>query len=128
MAQAAESARPAPPGVDSGQVLQLVVGLFVVLGAIGLLAWLFRRIPGMSGQAYGRGGLRVVTAIALGARERAAVIQVGDKQILVGISPAGVRTLYVLDEPLESDAPARAHAGEGFAQRLKAAIEYRKPQ
>lgn len=122
--QAAEAARPTAPGLDAGYFVQLVIGLVIVFGAIALLAWGAKRVPGlnaMQGQAGGR--FRVVAALSLGTRERAVILQVGDKQVLVGVTTHGMNTLLVLDEPILTEASGRGRSeGESFAQRLKAAL------
>jgi len=123
-AQAAEGVSPSAPSLDAGYMVQLVVGLFIVLGAIMALAWIARRMPGMNalhGQSGGR--FRIVAALPLGTRERAVILQVGEQQILIGITPTGINTLHVLAEPLVIDPTGRVHtSGENFAQRLKTAL------
>lgn len=91
---------PQAPGLGGAAVaLLLVVGL--ILG----LAWVLKRMPGSSFRQAE--GLRVVANIPLGARERAAVVQVGGEQLLIGIGAGGVRTLHVLPEPLPTPAPTQ---------------------
>ena len=81
----------------------MAVGLIVVVACIALGAWVLRRtLRGVAGSA---GALRVVGGLSLGARERVLLLQVGSRQLLLGISPGCIRTLYVLEEPLESTGP-----------------------
>ncbi|WP_028917062.1 flagellar biosynthetic protein FliO [Pseudoxanthomonas sp. J35] len=84
---------PAGPGL-----LGAFLALLLVLGLILALAWLLRRLPG-TGLRQAE-GLRVVASLALGARERAVVVQVGAEQLLLGVSPGGVRLLHALPAPL----------------------------
>ncbi len=88
---------PQGPGLG-GAFLALVLVLGLIVG----LGWLLKRLPGSGFRQAD--GLRVVASIPLGAKERAAVVQVGGEQLLLGIGAGGVRTLHVLPQPLP-DAP-----------------------
>ena len=91
---------PQGPGLG-GAFLALVLVLGLIVG----LAWLLKRLPG--GGFRQADGLRIVASIPLGAKERAAVIQVGGEQLLLGIGAGGVRTLHVLPQPLPEAPPAQ---------------------
>ena len=61
--------------------------------------------------------------MSMGARERIVLVQVGTKQLLLGIAPGQISTLHVLNEPLEAVSDAHPHLqGQGFAEKLSAAI------
>lgn len=119
-------ARPATAGQHAPELPGMgsaVAALLLVLALIVGLSWLLKRMPG--GGFRQAEGLRVVASIPLGARERAAVVQVGGEQLLLGIGAGGVRTLHVLAEPLP-DAAASRPAGptlpdfrQLLAQRLR---------
>ena len=75
--------------------IRMVLGLAVVLALLGATAWVSRRFRVSAGM---RGGLiEVVSGLSLGARERVVLIRVGGDQVLVGVSPSGMRTLHVLN-------------------------------
>ena len=77
--------------------IRMVLGLAVVLALLGATAWVSRRFRVGAGL---RGGLiEVVSGLSLGARERVVLIRVGGDQVLVGVSPSGMRTLHVLNQP-----------------------------
>jgi len=102
-------------GSMAGQLTQLMLGLLVVLAVIVALAWVVRRVQ----QAAPRGGqvIDIVSARALGPRDRLVLVQVGDEQILLGVSPGRITSLHVMKEPVRS--PARSEqATPEFAQRL----------
>ena len=88
----------------------VVVPLIVPLGA-----WVLRRT--LRGVVGTDGALRVVGALSLGARERVLLLQVGSRQLLLGVSPGRIQTLYVLEDPLEVPATER-RAGRDFAAHL----------
>ena len=95
-----------------------VLGLLLVLGLIFGLAWLARRMPGMTG-LRGNAGLRVVRSLALGTRERLVVVEVGGTQLLLGTGAGGTRLLHTLETPLVDDAPAQPTPfAQLLAQRL----------
>ena len=90
---------PAAPGLF-GAFMALVLVLGLILG----LAWLLRRLPGGFRPAE---GLRVVGSLALGAKERVMVVEVGGRQLLLGVTPAGISLLHDLPEPLPPVEPPR---------------------
>jgi flagellar protein FliO/FliZ len=100
-----------------GTFVSLGVGLVVVIGLIYGCAWIIRRMNGMTGM--NNGAIKVVSVMALGARERIALIEVGGQQILLGITPSTVRTLHVFDEPVVD---AANPASGDFARRLQSMI------
>jgi flagellar protein FliO/FliZ len=76
--------------------IRMVLGLAVVLALLGATAWVSRRFRN-SAQARG-GQIEVVSGLSLGARERVVLIRVGGDQVLVGVSPSGMRALHVLNQ------------------------------
>jgi flagellar protein FliO/FliZ len=94
-----------PTGDLASAALRMTAGLAVVLGLLLATAWLSRKYR-VAGRL--RGGLiEVVSGLSLGTRERVVLLKVGDEQVLVGISPSGLRTLHVLNTPVGTEsAPA----------------------
>ncbi|WP_296253567.1 flagellar biosynthetic protein FliO [Pseudomonas sp. UBA4194] len=99
----------------AGQLTQMVLGLLAVVGLIFVLAWLMRRVQ----QAAPRGGqvIDVVGAKALGPRDRLVLVQVGEEQILIGISPGRITPLHVMNKPVNAPSKPEQTTPE-FAQRL----------
>lgn len=92
-----------PAGDLSAAALRMVIGLAIVLALLGATAWLSRRFRVGAGM---RGGLiEVVSGLSLGARERVVLIRVGNDQVLVGLSPSGMRTLHVLKPTGDTQPP-----------------------
>ncbi len=98
-----------------GQLAQLVLGLLLVLGLIFALAWLLRRVQ----QAGPRQGqvIELISSRALSARDRLVLVQVGNEQILLGLTPGRITPLHVLKEPVEVASNAQPATPE-FAKRL----------
>lgn len=83
-----------PTGELASAAIRMVLGLAVVLGLLGATAWVSRRFRS---SAMARGGqIEVVSGMSLGTRERVVLLKVGGDQVLVGVSPSGLRTLHVL--------------------------------
>ena len=118
-AMAAEPvAAVAAPAVGSGvagQLTQLVLGLLLVLGLIFLLAWLLRRVQ-QAGPAGKGQVIELIGSRALGPRDRLVLVQVGNEQVLLGLTPGTITALHVLKEPVQ--VPSTEQATPEFAQRL----------
>lgn len=122
---ALKSAGSNAESVSAGYLGQLVVGLLVVLLCIIALAWIAKRFNRL--QSTPDGSLRVLGGMSMGARERIVLVQLGEKQLLLGVAPGRINTLHVLDEPIEalsgvsSSSPGQ-FSSMGFAEKLSAAI------
>lgn len=75
-----------------------VFALLLVLALIVGMGWLLKRLPG-SGFRPSE-GLKLVTSLNVGARERLVVVEVNGQQLLLGVTANGITTLHVLPEPL----------------------------
>jgi flagellar protein FliO/FliZ len=106
---------PASGGSMAGQLAQLVLGLLVVLGLIFFLAWMLRRVQ-QAGPAGKGQVIDIISSRALGPRDRLVLVQVGNEQILLGLSPGTITALHVLKEPVQ--VPVTEQAAPEFAQRL----------
>ncbi|HEY2418777.1 MAG TPA: flagellar biosynthetic protein FliO [Steroidobacteraceae bacterium] len=92
------------PG-PAGGTLRVTVAMVLVLAALMAAAWMARRFRGVGGTATS--SLEVLAQVSLGARERAVLLRVGDRQVLIGVAPGNVRTLHVVDGAAAAlDAPA----------------------
>ncbi|MFC0693771.1 flagellar biosynthetic protein FliO [Paraburkholderia humisilvae] len=96
----------AVPALGAGAILQTLIGLAVVIALVFGCAWLARRLGLQPGQ---RGGLvKTIGGTSLGGKERVAVVEIGDRWLVLGAAPGNVRLLY--------DMPAGStHAGPGGA-------------
>ena len=84
---------PSSPGLF-GAVFALLLVLALIVG----LGWLLKRLPGSGFRSTE--GLRVVTSLAVGAKERVVVVEVNGQQLLLGVTDGGISTLHTLAEPL----------------------------
>lgn len=77
---------------------QTLLWLLVVIALILLLAWLAKRIGGI--QMQNAGAIKVLSILPVGNKERIALVQVGDKQLLIGIAPGRVNTLHTFEQAI----------------------------
>lgn len=107
--------------INATGLIDVVVGLAIIVALIFLLAFAFRKF-GSTGAGMG-GLIKVISAMSLGGRDRIALISIGQKQMLLGISPGRIATLHVFDESIdEITAVATAEASQRsrseFADKL----------
>jgi flagellar protein FliO/FliZ len=92
-----------PTAPSAGGLAQVTFALLLVLVAIFAVAWVARRMRGFNNRVGD--AIDVLADIPLGQKERAVLLKVGAKQILVGVAPGRVNTLHVLEEPLDLKKP-----------------------
>ncbi len=102
-------------GIGSGQVLEVFVWLILVVLLIFGVAWFVKRFSGLGPQ--GSQHIKTLAVLPVGTRERIAVLQIGDRQIVVGITPNQISTLLELDKPLEF-----SQADGEFARKLQSLL------
>ena len=110
-AQGDSAARLIESPLSAGNLVDTGVGLLLVLGLMLGLVWLVKRyvqVPGI-----GKGQVQIQGGVSLGAREKAVLLSVEGRRLLVGIAPGRVQTLLVLD-----DNPAQT---TDFAEQLEMA-------
>jgi flagellar protein FliO/FliZ len=81
--------------VSSGDMLPWSMGLLVVLGIFFLCIWGLRKLTGVA--TSGPEKMRVVGGLSLGMREKVILLQVGKKQLILGVTPGRIDTLHVLE-------------------------------
>ena len=90
----AASSEPAPV-LSTGNVLDTVGGLALVLGLLLGVAWLVKRYMSVPGISKGR--IQVVGGVSLGPRERAVIVEVDGERLLLGVAQGNVRLLHHLE-------------------------------
>src|SRR5687767_11099177 len=119
---AAESAATAP-GVATGQALNLLMGMVIVLAVIALAAWLVKRF---APRGYGASGaLRVVAGAAVGPRERVVIVEIGSTWLVIGVAPGSVSRLHEMPRATTETAALAAADPSPFAAWLKQKMEKR---
>lgn len=99
-------------------ILNMGLGLAVVLVLIFGCAWLMRRVNGIQGAK--NSAMQIISVISVGQRERILLLEVGEQQILVGVTAQNVRTLHVFDEPVLN---TKVRGESDFATRLQSMLQ-----
>jgi flagellar protein FliO/FliZ len=101
----AEEVTSAPDPMSS--VLRVALTLVGMIAFIFLLAYFAKRLQGMtksgSGSFSGQGKMiKTLATVSLGLKEKVSLIQVGEQQLLIGITSQSIQTLLVLDTPIQT--------------------------
>lgn len=107
----AQSASP----VSVGSVAQLTLSLGAIVAIILALSWALKRLK-LAGPRS-RGDILVIDQVAVGPRERIVLVRVGESQVLVGVSAAGMVALTPLTTPIVLTRPT--DVAPAFADRLR---------
>jgi len=109
--------------LGAGAMLEMLLWLVVVVGFILACAWAYKRLNG--GVLAPSGVIKVRSVMSVGSRERIALVEIGNKQILLGVCPTQINTLHVFDEPVlpltETPEPGSRVSSE-FASRLQSLL------
>ena len=85
-------------GVVSGDLwaptIRMIMGLGGVLALLGVLAFAAKRLR--RGNAFQTGMIEIISGVSLGGREKVVLLRVGGDEVLVGMSPSGMRPLHVI--------------------------------
>ncbi len=102
--------------LNGSALLETFGGLLLVLAIIAFLAWLLRRTGQFNSAVNGE--MKIIAGLSLGSREKAILLQVGEQQILVGVTAQHVQTLHVLENNIEAQNKVKV-ATSGFADKLQ---------
>ncbi len=96
------------PVNNNASLVKTFLGLTLVLGMIFLMAKIGKRFhPAISAPDR---ALKIVSILSLGTKEKVALIQVGSKQVLIGVTPQSINTLMDIAEPILLDTPPTGNA------------------
>lgn len=111
--------------ITSGDVSTWAMALLIVLSIFFACIWALRKLNASTANSTEK--MHVVGGIPLGLREKVILLQVGKKQLVLGITPGRIETLHVLegDDCLSKEPTMTAVTTNGFAQKLLQAISAR---
>jgi flagellar protein FliO/FliZ len=119
--------KPAPQKISgTSQLASLLGGLALILVLIFGLSWFVKK--------FSQGGLmqnptiKMVSAMPLGTRERLMLVDVGGKQLLLGVTATQINTLHVFDEPVVILTDKAQSAPSDFSQKLMAILQQKNLQ
>ncbi|MCL2655964.1 MAG: flagellar biosynthetic protein FliO [Betaproteobacteria bacterium] len=81
----------ASAGETAGSVFSMLFGLAIVLAALFCVLHLIKRLQTRSGA--NQANLKLVGAIAVGPRERVVLLEVGERVLILGVTPSSINTL-----------------------------------
>lgn len=106
------------PVIDGSELLSMGLSMIIVIAAVIALGWLYSRFRFKDNA--GGDIINVIASRGLGPKERLLLVQVGDQQLLVGITASQVRTLHTFDKPFA--AAQVADESGGFVAKLRMAV------
>ena len=105
-------------------ILPSLAAFALVIAAIPAALWVLKRAQALRPSAAGT--LQLVAGLSLGPRERIAVVNVGGRALVVGITAQSITHLATLDEPVQVEpagsALAAGPASGAFARVLAARL------
>lgn len=98
-------------------LMSMLTSLIAVVLLILLLAWLVKRFnPQLGASPH----FKVIRSMPLGSRERLLIIELDNKQHLLGVTPHSINYLYQLDNPLpQHEMPKMAQGLSDFLSTAK---------
>jgi flagellar biogenesis protein FliO len=90
-------------GVPSRSLYTVACALTIVIGLFLVCAWLLRRGTSSSTATLPADVVSVLGRVSLAARQSALLLRVGNKLVLVSLSPGGAETITEVTEPAEVD-------------------------
>ncbi len=97
--------------------LKLGLALLLVLAMFFILASVMRRFNGLSSSA--NSGLKIIVALSLGSREKLVVVEAGDCQIILGVTPGNINKIHVLNDHIK---PQGLSGKYSFKKKLESII------
>jgi flagellar protein FliO/FliZ len=118
--------KPATQKVNSAsQLANLLGGLVLIIVLIYGLSWFVKRFS--QGGFMHNPTMKIVSALPLGTRERLMLVDVGGKQILLGVSATQINTLHVFDEPVVNNEKVQMEkkqpVASDFSQKLMTILQ-----
>ncbi len=125
MADEAVQAIPQVDPVSSTYLLKLTLGLGFILLLIFILAWAMKKMQ--LTQHSQNGLIKIISAISVGHRDRIALIQVGDEQILVGLTPGRMEKLHTLRSVVAAGPQSSVNQNQ-FSQKFNQLLNRKKDE
>lgn len=95
---------------------QVILGLVVVVGLMLLLAWLARRTNLVPNSLGNQGAIHNLAVQSLGSKEKLLLVQVGEEQLLLGITSQQITCLHKLTTPIQTNTANNQPAFAKFMQ------------
>lgn len=99
--------------MNSVSVLPSLFAFALVIALIPAALWVLKRAQAL--RPARDGALQLVAGLALGPRERVAIVNVGDRSLVIGITAQSITHLATLDVQITPDDPAITGHGKALA-------------
>ena len=109
--------------VDLTAFLKMLLGLVGILALIFILAWLSRKMKFVQNMSSGY-QIKNLATLSLSRGEKVSLIEVGGKQLLIGVAPGSVNSIYVFDEELSRSENTSGDEKPAFASHFKKALGF----
>lgn len=119
-AVASKPSLPTQTTSSASQLASLLGGLILILGLIYGLSWFVKRFS--QGGFMQNPTMKIVSAMPLGTRERVMLVDVGGKQLLLGVTATQINTLHVFDEPVVASDKSQPVTSD-FSQKLMTILQ-----
>ncbi len=93
----------------------MILSLLMVLVLIVVSAWVLKKFNLTNNSVA---GMKVIASLPLGTKEKLVVVQVGDQQLLLGVSQQQVSLIKTLEQPLEVGAPMTQELNQSLSRFL----------
>jgi flagellar protein FliO/FliZ len=97
-------------------LLQVFGSLLLVSACLFGLVFLLKRMNHLP--ANERKSIRVLSSVKVGSREKIMLVEAGERQILVGVTPGSIRTLYAFGGAVGEDSAASSGNAD-FASMMR---------
>lgn len=106
------------PGTASTGALatQVFLGLILVLALMFGLAWLAKRMRLAPGAIGSPGTIKTLAVLSLGNREKLLLVQIGEEQLLLGVTNQQITRLHEMKKPID---PSTTNTQPAFAQFMQ---------
>ncbi len=102
--------------ITSDYMSKLLLSLGLVVAVIFTLAWLVKRFRFLPNQSHNL--ITVISTLSVGSRDRLALIQVGEEQLLIALTPGKISKLHSLKKPIQG-----LDKASSFKNKLDAAMD-----
>jgi len=104
---------------SASQLASLIGGLALILVLIVGLSWFVKRFA--HGGFLQNPNIKILSSMPLGTRERLMLVDVGGKQLLLGVTATHINTLHAFEEPVQV-ASVQPQTSD-FSQKLMAILQ-----
>ncbi len=112
----------------SSHIWQIIISLVFILLLIFTSAWLLKRFGKINGLASSQ--MQILANVSVGQRERIILLEVGNEQLLIGVTASKINMLHELSEPIDFSGERSGFTqsiSQNFAHKLQQAMAKKEP-